>query len=876
MLLRKRPIPYYLKMLVFCTILQSSVALPAESDQANKLPAQTQQQVADQLGWVVVKAKKAADSNACKLCDGYYFEPAELAKIPNPLPMSELQTDITSPGPARFEQNGVSELTEGVVITQPGRRITADTAFIYRDAKLGKVTGIDLVGNVHLQQYNRLVIATFAHLDLTNDTIILKHALYHFGPLSPTTATSVPIPVATPGSMSSAVKYDAWGYAEYAHNPTQMLINFTSSTYSTCTPLNRVWMVSGKNIHLDRDRGIGTVKHMVLRIKKVPVAYFPYFRFPLDNRRLTGFLMPVLNGSTTYGRSIGFPFYWNMAPNYDTTITPYYNEERGFQLQDMFRYLTPGGKGTLDIGFTPNDEDFANYKAQTVAEYQGDSNLQDYVNQLEKDNDDRAYIGFNGLQQWDTDWNSIFDLNYVTDPYYFRDNTIQQPIFWQPNQLLNEATLDYSGLHWTFSSMVQAYQTLQRIDQFANPVYNQYERLPEFDTTGFYPNIWKDLNWGVSAQAVDFQFSSTFPTATNTIPTPVGQRFNVRPTFDYNQMWSAGYIDPQVYVDDTSYITQFQQTSQSGTLPDFNESRVIPITDVDAGLYFDRDFTIGKDSYIQTLEPRLFYLWVPYEDQNAYPNFDTELLPFSFQQLFSVNRFTGLDRIENANQVSLGLTSNIIDSDTNAPKLQADLGIAYYMANPEVELPGTALPAETFSPVAGSLTYYFNQQWSTTTQAAWDVNYGVGINNASSGITYNAGSDRLFNIGYEFVSAAGTNLVGITNDTNNIYAGTSWPFYYHWTGFAYAQYVFNGNYPENYFAGIQYDACCWAIRLIYQRQYVSMSPSSTVGNVINQFNNVYYIQLQLKGLYGVSDNSASELLTSRLPGYTDPFLNENF
>lgn len=847
---------YFKAMLVFCTLVLSSAAFSGEWDQANKLPAQTQQQVANQLNWVVVK------SGACPLCGGYYFQPEALKKIPNPLPMNELPTDITSAGPVRLEQNGVSELSDGVIITQPGRRITADTALIYRDAKLGKPTAIDLIGNVHLQQYNRLVVATYLHIDLINNTMILKNALYHFGPLPS-------------HDMGGAIKYDAWGYAKYLHNPAQMIINSVYSTYSTCSPLNRMWMVSGHHIHLDRNRGIGTVKHMVLRIKKVPVAYFPYFRFPLDNRRLTGFLMPVITGSTTYGRSIGFPFYWNLAPNYDTVITPYYNEKRGFQVEDLFRYLTVGGNGKLDIGFTPDDTNFANYRTQTIDQYQGNPTLQTYVDQLSDEGDARAFVGFNGQQTWNPDWSSVFNLNYVTDPYYFRDNAIQQPLFWEPNQLLNQVNLVYVGTHWNFSTLFQGYQTLHRIDQFATPVYNQYERLPELDTSAFYPNIWKDLNWGVSAQAVDFQFSSVFPVAINTLPTPVGQRFQVRPSFDYNESWRSGYIDPQIYVDDTSYVTQFQQTSQSGTLPNFNQSRVLPIVDVDTGLYLDRSFDFGKTSYIETLEPRLFYLWVPYQDQNVYPNFDTQLLPFSFQQLFSLNRFTGVDRIENANQVSFGLTSNVLNSDTNAPKLQANLGVAYYMVNPEVELPGTQLPDESFSPLVGSLTYYFNQKWSTTNQAAWDVSDGVGINNISSGFTYNAGNDKLFNFGYEFVSAAGTNLVGISNNTNNLYAGTSWPFYYHWMGFAYAQYDFSGEYAQNYFAGLQYDACCWAIRFIYQRQFVAISPSSTVGNVINQFNNVYYIQLQLKGLYGVNDNSATNLLQSYIPGYKDPFLNEN-
>ncbi len=851
-----------LAVLIFCASLPGFATPIKKSIKASKSLPQTQLMqhylrsdiVAHSLGWIPTH-------HTCNACHGYFFQPDDLIRHPNPLPATELPSVITSRGPTEFVQNGTSKLSDGVVVTQPGRRITADTAFIERDAKTGKVTVITLIGNVHFAQYNRLIVATYARMDLLHHTIALQNALYHLGP-------------AYQGERGQKIKldYDAWGYAAYVHNPSQQLIKFQDATYSTCSPLNQVWTLYGNHMRLNRDSGLGHANNVVIRFRKIPVVYFPYLRFPIDNRRVTGILIPTFSQSRQQGTRFGQPFYWNMAPNYDMTITPYYNLQRGLQVTDLFRYMTALSRGNLDLSYLPYDQDFKNYRIDTINEYNNTPDLQEYVDQLKTMHDYRGYAGFNGSVNWSDDWQAHYHVNYVTDPYYFRD-VLSTYSFNNPNQLLNELDVQYQGDHWNLFSFAQGYQTLHRIDEFETPAYNQYMRLPEVDTTGFYPSMWKRFNTHLSAQAVDFQYQSVFPTQTPNVPTPVGQRFHVRPSVDYDAVWSAGYIDPQIYVDTTSYITQFQTTPSYVSRSDFNQTRVMPIADVDAGLYFDRSFHFNEHSYIQTLEPRLFYLYVPYKSQGDYPIFDTQLLPFSYNQLFTINRFAGFDRLDNANQTSFGLTSRILDSDEGGEKIRADLGVIYYLQNPQVQLPGLTLPdPETFSPVIGSLTYSINRYLSYSGNAAWDIQNNQ-MNNAGTALTYQGGNNRIMTLGYNYVYYPGKDVLGFNQSTNQIYGGVSTPFYNQWTGFGYMGYDFSNQYPTSYLAGLQYDSCCWALRFVFDREFLSRSPSSTPTDVINQYNNIYYVQLQLKGLSSVGKDSATSVLASRFPGYKDPFLN---
>lgn len=811
---------------------------------------------ARKLNWVV-------DMTHCPLCGGYFYQSQNLIDNPTPSPFRAQVTHIVAKGPTSFSQDGVSHLTGGVRVVQSGRLLTANEAFIHRSQRLGEVISITLVGDVHFWQYQRLIVGTRAHIDTVRHTITIQHALYHLGPSLQTVT-----------DQTAAFHYDAWGYAQQMHNPSQVIINLKRATYSTCSPLHQFWRLSLRSLHLDRDRGIGTAKHVVMRVKGIPVLYTPYISFPIDNRRKSGFLTPIMSFSsikqdkTGKGYSVGLPFYWNIAPNYDTTITPYDNIERGFRLDDWTRYLNKFGKVDLKLSLLPHDAAFGDYRRNMINQFQGNASLAPYVNKLRDMDDVRGYLALNGKQTWNDKWSTDLNLNYVTDPYFFRDISMSESIF-DPNQLINQFDTKYDGDHWQVVGLLQAYQTLHRIDQFNLGTHDQYRRLPEFDVGGNYPAIWRDLGLSLGAQVVDFSFSSDFPTANNTLPTPVGWRFHARPGINYDQTWQGGYVNPQVYLDTTGYMSQFKQTSQSTSRGAFDKSRLVPIVDLDTGLYFDRSFHWGQQDYRQTLEPRLFYLYVPYEDQDKFPVYDTQLLPFSEQQLFSVNRFNGFDRIENANQVSLGLTSRVMRGDDGSEIFKADLGMIYYMVNPKVSLPGVTLNNDSISPLIGDLTYDITHAWSLKSRLAWNPEQGR-FNNVSTGLTYEGENNQTFSVGYQYVFAEGNDSLGLENSTEEMITGVSWPLFYRWSAFGYLDYVFNRKRSDMYFAGLQYDSCCWALRFIANRQWTGVAPNSTIGNVKNRYNNQFMVQLLFKGLSSVG-SSAEAGLVKKISGYQDIF-----
>lgn len=806
---------------------------------------------AKKLNWVV-------DQQHCPLCGGYFYQSQALKDDPSPQPFRTQVTHVIARGPTTFHQNGVSVATGGVIVTQPGRRLSANKAFIYHDARAGRVTYITLVGDVHFWQYQRLIVGTRAHIDMVHHTIRIKHALYHMGPVQ----------------ADKRVQYNAWGYAGQIHNPSQMIINLKRATYSTCSPLHQFWRLSLKRLHLDRDRGVGTAHHAVFRIKGVPVFYAPYLSFPIDNRRKTGFLMPTYMHSKINkdksgpGSAIGFPFYWNIAPNYDTTITPFYNIERGFRIDDLTRYLNKFGSFNLNLSFLPQDKTFSDYRRETINEFSNDASLAPYVNALRKMHNYRGYIALNGTQKWNELWSSDLNLNYVSDPYFFRDVS-QAESFFDPNQLINQFDVKYNGDHWQAVGLLQAYQTLHRIDQFNLSTQDQYQRLPEFDVGGAYPDIWQDLGLNLSTQLVDFDFDSDFPIDNK----PVGWRFHARPSMNYDYIWRGGYINPSIYLDATSYVSEFKQTTSNPQQADLDATRVMPLVDLDTGLYFDRSFHWGQKNYRQTLEPRLFYLYVPYENQDKYPVFDTQLLPFSTQQLFSLNRYNGFDRLENANQASVGFTSRIMRGDDGAEILKADLGMIYYISDPKVALPGVTLTHESWSPIIGDITYDLSHDWSLGSQAAWDPEQSH-LNNASASVHYVGEHNQTFSIGYQYVFDQGSDSLGLSNTTQQLITGLSWPLFYRWSTFGYVDYEFNRKRPEMYFAGLEYSSCCWALRFIANRKWTGVNPNSTMGNVKNQYNNQYMVQLLFKGLSSVGSTSESALLKN-ISGYTDDFSKTN-
>ena len=609
-----------------------------------------------------------------------------------------------------------------------------------------------------------------------------------------------------------------------------------------------------------------------MTFKHIPILATPYYSFALNHQRKTGFLTPRIGYNSRSGGDFAFPFYWNMAPNYDLTLTPEILTKRGFEFSSYFRYLSENSIGSIYVNYLPHDNVFKEFRNNIFNEF-GNSALynQDfyapYLNALQTMHNSRTFVTMADKTNFNAQWSAHLDINYVTDPYYFADITSAMGGFSTANQLLNQAKLEYSGWHWQFKGLIQAYQTLHIINQTQNPALDQYQRLPDFIVNAYYPDISPHLDLYWNSEATNFSYQSSF-----TPNKPIGQRLHLRPGISFPIYKEGDYITPQIWLDATGYTVEHRQANQLNTA-----NRVLPIFDIDSGLYFDRQFHLGKTEYTQTLEPRLFYLLVPYQNQDKLPNFDTVLLPFSFQQLFALNRSSGDDRLDNTNQISLGLTRRILNSTTAEPILTTDIGFIYYLEQPRVCLSaGCAIPNHHLSPIVADMTYYPTNRWSLTGSFAWDPNLRQ-TNNAGFTVNYLRNNNHIVSLGYVFVHENGLSIVPTvptppsniySNNTSQLTFSTIWPLFKKWSAVGYIDYNINRRRIDTFYAGIQYDTCCWALRLVARRSYVSSTVNGD-GDIHNGFDNTFYIQLQLKGLgdFGMADTS--KLLSSTIPGFQD-------
>lgn len=842
--------------LLFLTVSLSSSAVAfsfsLENADAKNIP--------ERLGWV---------SNKQYVCGGYYQDPlASLINTPLP-PMDTTPVAIDADRPD-IHVDGPSFLYGNVTLNQTGRYVRADQAEIDRDKATGKISTITLTGNVVLREPGKVMAGDSGQITLQNKFVHIMHAIYQM------TIGRFVSSATTP--EDSTQDLHAWGKVnEYYQQPSGIIQLFKAS-YTTCAPDTlSFWQLHAQRVDLDRDVGRGYAYNSWLTVKGVPVFYTPYFDFPIDNRRQTGFLFPTVGTSSVSGFNLSTPYYLNLAPNYDATITPHLFSARGLQLNGLFNYLTPSSSGMLDGSFLPHDRLFSNFQNLAPSRYTLISQ-QAQLNRLEDASDNRSAFTWQDKTNFSSRWSSTVNYNYVSDDYYYQD--FNTPITTTPNQLPRLGSLNYAGDNWNFMGELAGYQTLHPINQ--NAINNAYSYLPELNWNGNFPNEAHGLNYQLNNQFVYFHRDRN-PGETIT-PLSAG-RLNIQPGISWPLTSLEGYVTPQVQFALTHYNVGNQVTGFPSEI-----QRSIPITDVDSGLYFDRDVSLGATDYQQTIEPRLFYLFVPYHGQNAIPIFDSGLIPFSYDSLFETNRFSGYDRIGDANQVTIAITTRLLNADSGAEKFRFSIGQIYYFRNrvvttcapngtpgaassalvcpnPDVMI-GATPPKERTSPYAAQASYQLNYVWNTTANIAWDPHIHQTIN-GNWNFHYEPLPNHVVNATYSFIRFGDpiTNPVtdSAINNLNQIGFSFGWPVLQHWSVIGSMNYNHSHGYPQTYFGGVQYDNCCWALRLVEGRtfQYLNQRNNPT-------FDNAVYLQWQLKGLGTVGTNNAAPLINS-IPGYQDSF-----
>ncbi len=597
------------------------------------------------------------------------------------------------------------------------------------------------------------------------------------------------------------------------------MTRFEEVDYTTCDDEPPDWKLAAKYLTLDHEEEWGQATHVTLRVKDIPVFYWPYITFPISEKRKSGLLPPRLGSSSKSGADITLPYYWNIAPPYDATLGPRFLSERGVMLGGEFRYLLRSGRGQLDFGYLPRDRKF--------------------------NDEDRSLVGFNHQQHFAQGRGNAY-LTYAraSDKEYVEDFGTSLALTSQ-SFLEQRGDLDYRGDFWNVLGRVQAFQS---IDPTLSDDDLPYRRLPQILFNGFVPGGFHGLNLEFHSEAVNFDRDVG----------PQGLRLDARPVLSYPIHTRASFLIPRLSLDYTRYALD-----NTGTAPD-ELSRTLPIVSLDGGLFLEREFDLGGQPLLQTLEPRLFYLYIPFKDQDDIFLFDTSRFDFSFFQLFRENRFSGPDRIGDANQVTLALTSRLINRDTGLQHLRASIGQAFSFEDQRVTLtPGQPANADTLLETVAELTAYLTPAWSLRSDLILDPEESD-IQRLRFGMRYWPAPGTVFNASYRLLRDV-PNSFGQLEDIEETDLSFRWPFTPRWSVVGRWDYSLETMRTLEAVGGIEYESCCWGLKVV-ARRFLSSAPE--LAQEIGGYETAFYLQLELKGLAGFGRRTISFLKAS-IPGYQD-------
>lgn len=824
-----------------------------------------QQTLADQLGWSPTNENH---------CGGYYLEqPFTYADD------SERNKTVGITGSqALFSQRGTTVLEGKVSLVRFGQQITADKAYIYRDQTTGKMTSMDLQGDVHLREPNTMVIAKRGHYSFTTKDKTLMDILYR---TSLTSGKQIAGPKITADQMQQERKVTgmiAWGAAdEFAQNEPKVY-ELSRTSFSTCPPVNPAWRVKASHLVLNKNTGRGYATHARIFVKDVPVFYIPYLNFSIDHQRKSGFLWPTVSNRTSSsniyagsGMIFAAPFYWNMAPNYDMTITPAYLSWRGVRLSDKFRYLSSIGHGDLNVSVLPGDQYFGVFQEYARTTYTGSTNnvIQAELSRLLNASSTRKGLSWRDDTHLNTHWSTHVDFNYAGDDYYLRDFGSNPNEFTQ-NQLLQIGELFYKSENWNFITRLQTYQVLHPID--GSQVDNQYMRFPQLILDGDYPDQALGLEYFIKTEATHFDIRNTPGTAQNQ---PIGNRLHLQPGISLPVYQPYFFFNPRMQVSMTGYNLYQTNPTNAPT----SAQRTIPIFDLATGLALSRDMTLFTHGFEQTLEPQIYYTYIPYRNQASIPIFDTTVSTLTYDQIFNYNRFSGIDRIGDANQIGFGVATKLLDSETGLEKVRLGVGVINYFSNRRVTFcNGTSCTDNPFnpanhwrlSPVSAVLNYAVNPEWNLESNAIINP-ISKQLSNTAIGVHYKSDERHLLNLGYGYVFN-GDPLSGSTENTaaNNLKLtdlSFSWPVTQDLSAVGRWSQNWNQQHLQNMLYGLQYDTCCWAVRFVGGRAFIGLNPTQNNKPI---YNDEYFIQFSLKGLGDIGSGDPTGLL-STIAGYKSQF-----
>lgn len=588
----------------------------------------------------------------------------------------------------------------------------------------------------------------------------------------------------------------------------------TDATFTTCSPADQAWWVQAERLEIDREDELARARNARLYFQGVPILASPYFQFPLGDKRRSGLLTPSFGINSRLGPEATVPFYWNIAPNRDLTISPRVMTRRGVLLQNEFRYLEPNFRGTIEYDGIQQDREFGDARERISLRHEHAA----------------AFLGGSG--------SAGINYNRISDDRYFIDfgRTIVNA---SQAVLPQDAYLTYSRSLWTSALRVSKYQTLLTL--LAPGELPPYERVPQF-TVGATAFDWRGFDLGLAVDATRFEQRTPVPAApTGREP---GSRLIVNPSLAYPVLAPGWFIVPKVQYHSTDY-----SLDRALRPADASPQRRLPIYSVDAGLVFERDASWFGDKATQTVEPRVFYSYIPFRDQSQLPNFDSGLADFNFAQLFTENVFAGGDRIGEANQVTAALVGRVLNAESGAERLRVALGQRYFYSPQRVVVPGGVPRTDKESDLLASLSGALDRSWSADMSLQHST-LQKQIVRATVGVRYQPRPASVLSLAYRYK----------LNELDQVDMAAQWPLAFvglpRWYGVGRVNYSQRESRVVESLGGLEYKADCWVLRIVGQR-FVTANKTATT---------TVYFQLELNGLSSVG-SSPVETLKRNIPGY---------
>jgi LPS-assembly protein len=669
---------------------------------------------------------------------------------------------------------------------------------------LGRDGDAVLDGNVKIRTGQRLLTADHARIDAEQRSIELEGRVEYLDPTLHVRGAGGAFDGQGLGNFTGAefalLDRSVRGSASDIAVREQSKIEMKDVVYTACPPETDDWRLLAGEISIDQQTRTGTGRDVRLEFLGVPIIYTPWISFPVGDQRKSGLLFPLIGSSGESGTLLAVPWYWNIAPNRDATIETRYYSKRGLRLDPEFRYLSENSRGILN------------------AEYLFDD--------LERGGD-RGLFEWRHVTRLAPRTRVLIDAADVTDPDYFEDFGVG--FEGTSVTFLNRvAEVRHDTDHWRLRA--RAHDSLV-IDQLLAAEDEPYTLLPQLAALGHWDGLPLGLTGSLRAEATNFQRDTG----------PEGLRVDAEPALGWRAQRRGAYLG----VDAAWRYTGYSLSDVDDALDD-SPSRDAPIFSVDSGFVLERR-SGSHEQRLQTLEPRIKYLYVPYRNQDDLPVFDTAVPDLSLVQLFRTNRYVGADRLSDANQLSAGITTRLLDADGGRQYLSATLGQAFYFDDPRVRLPDEPQLERSKSDVIAELELAAFKHWSARVGFQWDPERSRNTKSEAY-LQYAPASDRVVNAGYRFQRER----------LEQFDVSAAWPIGERWRGFARWVYSLREEKTLDQFVGIEYGSCCWAVRLV-TRHYVSDRTGDSDSSIA--------LQLELKGLSSVGvDNEA--FLRESIRGYS--------